>query len=212
MGRLLRIAAGGIGQYLVATASYLALVRIMALFGSAALAGYTIAIRIIIFTILPSWGLSNAAATLVGQNLGAGKPDRAERAAWITGHFNMVFLAAISLLFFFAAPAMVGVFSSEPAVAETGARALRWIAACYVFYAYGLVMMQALNGAGDTSTPTLLNFLCFWLWQIPLAWWLSQHSRLGAQGVFLAMATSEILFAVLAVAIFRRGKWKLRRV
>ena len=212
MGRLLRLAAGGIGQYLVATASYLGLVRIMALFGSAALAGYTIAIRIIIFTILPSWGLSNAAATLVGQNLGAGKPDRAERAAWITGHYNMAFLAFVSLLFFFGAPAMVGVFTSEPAVAEMGALALRWIASCYVFYAYGLVMMQALNGAGDTTTPTLLNFLCYWVWQIPVAWWLSQHTDLGAQGVFIAIATSETLFAVLGVAIFRRGKWKLRRV
>lgn len=212
MGRLLRLAAGGIGQYLVATASYLALVRIMAMFGSAALAGYTIAIRIIIFTILPSWGLSNAAATLVGQNLGAGKPDRAERAAWITGHFNMVFLGAVSLLFFVGAPAMVGVFSSEPEVAEMGALALRWIASCYVFYAYGLVLMQALNGAGDTSTPTLLNFLCYWVWQIPVAWWFARHTGLGAEGVFLAIATSETLFALLAIAIFRRGKWKLRRV
>jgi putative MATE family efflux protein len=212
MGRLLRLSLGGILQYLVATASWVALVRIMALFGSAALAGYTIAVRIIVFTILPSWGLSNAAATLVGQNLGAGQPERAERSVWVTAFYNMAFLTAVAVVFWIFAERLVLIFTADPEVVPVAAQGLRWIGLCYSAYAYGLVMVQAFNGAGDTDTPTLLNFACYWLWQIPVAWLLARNAGLGPRGVYLAIASSEILLAAAGVWLFRRGRWKSRRV
>ena len=212
MKRLARIAVNGMLQYLVATASWLALVRLVALFGAGALAGYTIAIRIIIFAILPSWGMSNAAATLVGQNLGAKKPERAEQAVWRTGLYNMTFLGCIAALFVTFARPITGLFSAEPAVQDIAVSCLRYISYGYVFYAWGMIMEQAFNGAGDTFTPTCINLACYWLWQIPLAYVLSMYTPMGVHGVFLAIAISESTLAVVAVLAFRRGRWKTQEV
>ena len=209
---MLRISVGGMFQYLVATASWLALVRIVAVFGSAALAGYTIAIRIIIVALLPSWGMSNAAATLVGQNLGAQKPERAEKSVWITGLANMVFLGIVAVLFIFFAGPLIGVFTSEPEVIPYGVACLRYISYGYIFYAYGMVMVQSFNGAGDTFTPTLINLFCYWLFQIPLAAYLALMTRLEARGVFLAITFSESALALVAMWAFQRGTWKLKKI
>lgn len=197
---------------LIATASYVGLIRILATFGSAVLAGYVVAIRIVIFVILPSWGLSNAAATLVGQNLGAEKPERAERAVWLTGMWNTVFMAAVTVGFVAFAPGIIHIFTTDPSIAPVGIEGLRIISYGYVFYAWGMVMMQAFNGAGDTVTPTWINFFCFWLFQIPLAWVLSIPMAIGPTGVFIAIAASYSLSAVVGVALFRRGTWKEKRV
>lgn len=209
---LLRLAGGGTLQYLVATASWVGMVRILAVFGDAALAGYTIAVRIVIFSILPSWGLSNAAATLVGQNLGAGQPERAEKSAWVTARYNLVFLGLLAAVFLLFPAPLLGIFTSDPEVIRIGGSCLRWIASCYGIYAFGLVMIQALNGAGDTNTPTLINFVAYWLWQIPFAWYAAQVLGWGPKGVFIAIASAETLLAVLAIWVFRRGAWKLRQV
>jgi MATE family, multidrug efflux pump len=210
--RLLRVSVGGIVQFLIATASWLGLVRILTPFGAASLAGYTIAIRIIVVFILPSWGLCNAAATLVGQNLGAGKPERAERSVWLTGAYNMGFLALVGLTFIVFAEPLIGFFSSDPAVRAAGASSLRIISYGYAAYAWGMVMVQAFNGAGDTVTPTWINFFCYWLFQIPMAWMLSSALGLGPTGVYWAITIAESVIAVVAVLFFRRGAWKTRTV
>ncbi|MBI3843807.1 MAG: MATE family efflux transporter [Planctomycetes bacterium] len=212
MLRLLRVALGGMFQYLLPTASWIGLMRIVATFGAPAIAGYTIAIRIIVFAILPSWGMSNAAATLVGQNLGAGKPDRAERSVWKAGFYNMLFLGAIAVVFISFAEKFVGVFTTDPAVAQVGVQCLRYVSYGYVFYAYGMVMVQAFNGAGDTVTPTIINLCCYWLWQIPLAYGLSTIAGLGPKGVFLAITISESTIAVVGILCLRRGRWKGQRI
>jgi putative MATE family efflux protein len=212
MLRLLRVSIGGMFQFLVATASWLGLVRIVAIFGGAALAGYTIAIRIIIFAILPSWGMSNAAATLVGQNLGAGKPERAERSVWVTGFCNMVFLGLVTIVFVAFARPLINIFTTDPEVVPYGIDALRYISYGYVFYAYGMVMVASFNGAGDTTTPTLINLACYWLFQIPLAYTLALPIGLGARGVFLAICIAESTIAVVGILVFRRGKWKTRKI
>jgi putative MATE family efflux protein len=212
MGRLLRVSLGGIGQIFIATCSWVALVRIIARFGSASVAGYTIAIRIVIFSILPAWGMANAAATLVGQNLGAGKPDRAERSAWLTGSYNMVFLGLIAVIFLSFGGPIVGIFTDEPEVFAIGVECLRIISYGYLFYAMGMVIVQAFNGAGDTGTPTLINFFCYWMFQIPLAYVLAVRFDMGPRGVFWAIALAEAALTITGALVFRRGRWKLRKV
>ncbi len=209
---LLRLSAGGVGQMLIATTSYVGLIRILAEFGSAVLAGYVVSIRVVIFIILPSWGLSNAAATLVGQNLGAEKPERAERAVWITGMWNMAFMAVVTVVFVAFAPQIIRIFTSDPKIVPIGVESLRIISYGYVFYAWGMVMMQAFNGAGDTATPTWINLFCFWLFQIPLALVLAFSMGIGPTGVFVAIAASYSLSAIIGVVLFRRGKWKQQKV
>ncbi|MCW5967057.1 MAG: MATE family efflux transporter [Blastocatellales bacterium] len=212
IAKMIRISIGGILQYLVATASWLALVRLVAVFGSAAIAGYTIALRIIIFALLPSWGMSNAAATLVGQNLGAGKPQRAEKSVWITGFGNSVFLGLVAVVFIIFAEPLIHIFTTDAEVVSFGVSCLRYISYGYIFYAYGMIVVQAFNGAGDTFTPTLINLFCYWLFQIPLAYYLSMKAGFGAQGVFLAITIAESSLALVAVLAFRRGTWKTRQV
>jgi putative MATE family efflux protein len=212
MLHLSRISFGAIVQCLIATASWVALMRIVAIFGSAALAGYTVALRIIVFTILPSWGMSNAAATLVGQNLGAGKPDRAERSVWLAAFFNMLFLAVVAVVFIAYAERFVGFFGVHSAALSYGVDCLRYISYGYVFYAYGMVIVQAFNGAGDTLTPTYINLGCYWFLQIPLAYTLARPAGLDAQGVFIAITVAESLLAVVGIMVFRRGQWKLKKV
>jgi putative MATE family efflux protein len=209
---LLRLSAGGVGQMLIATASYVGLIRILAMFGSAVLAGYVVAIRIVIFIILPAWGVSNAAATLVGQNLGAEKPERAEKAVWITGFWNMGFMAIVTVVFVTFAESIIHIFTTDPEVAPVGVASLRIISYGYVFYAWGMVTMQAFNGAGDTVTPTWINFFCFWLFQIPLAWTLALPLGVGPPGVFWAIGLSYSLSAVVGIVLFRRGRWKGKAV
>ncbi|HJR08623.1 MAG TPA: MATE family efflux transporter [Pyrinomonadaceae bacterium] len=212
MLRLLRISVGGMFQFLVATASWLALTRIVAVFGSEALAGYTLSLRVIIFALLPSWGMANAAATLVGQNLGANKPERAERSVWRAGLSNMIFLGAVALVFIVFAERIIGVFTNDAGVAAYGVSSLRFLSYGYIFYAYGMVMVQAFNGAGDTFTPTMINLCCYWLFQIPLAYALAIHFHTGASGVFMAIPISESLITIVAIIFFRRGRWKAMKV
>ena len=208
--RMLVISAGGIAQFLVATASWVAIMRIVALYGSAPVAAYTIALRMIEFALLPAWGLGNAAATLVGQNLGAGKPERAEMSAWRAARYNAVFLLIVGLLMFAFAPVVAGWFSSDPVVLEYGTNCLRILGLGYPMYAVGMIMVQSLNGAGDTGTPTVLNLISFWLVQIPLAYWLASGAGLGPNGVFVAIVVSETMCTILSIAVFRRGRWKLK--
>jgi Na+-driven multidrug efflux pump len=208
LARLVRVSAGGIAQYLIATSSWIVLMRFVAPFGSAAVAGYTIAIRLIDVFFLPAWGLGNAAATLVGQNLGAGQPGRAERSVWQAARFNLAFLGVVALSFLLFAPAYVGLFTADPVVAAWGVLALRIIPCGFGFWAFGLIVVQAFNGAGDTRTPTLVNLACFWLLQIPLAWVLTGPAGFGPAGVFTAVVVAESLLAIVAVVLFRRGGWK----
>lgn len=212
MSHLLELSGSGTFQVFVGTASYIGIVRIISTFGSAALAGYTIAIRLVIFCLLPSWGLANAAATLVGQSLGARDPDRAERAVWIAGRYNMVVLGFMGAVFIALAGPIVGLFTQDAATAPIGAQALRTMSYGFVFYALGMVLSMAFNGAGDTWTPTWINVGCFWLWEIPLAYVLARvvlHAPLGA---FLAIMIGYSTFALVAVVLFRRGRWKQRVV
>jgi putative MATE family efflux protein len=212
MRTLLGLSGTGTLQVLIGTASWIGLVRIISSFGSEAVAGYTIAIRIIVFALLPSWGLANAAATLVGQGLGAGKPDRAERAVWLAGFYNMLFLGAVGAVFVLCAEPIVTLFTHDPLVAPVAVLCLRVISYGFLFYAYGMVITQSFNGAGDTLTPTLINLVCFWLWELPLAYWLARRAGLGPRGVALAVTIAFSTVAVVSGLIFRRGRWKLRRV
>ncbi len=208
----LSLAAGSTGQYLIASASWIFLASILGQIGTSVTAGYTIAIRLIIFAILPSWGMANAAATLVGQNLGAGQPDRAERSAWRAGHINLIFMAFIALLYVSSAPYLIRLFTQEPDAVAAGSFALRIIAGGYVFYGYGMILAQAINGAGDTRTPTILNFVCFWLLEMPLAWLLALHLGWGQTGVYTSIVVAESCLALGAIWFFRRGRWKLAKV
>lgn len=212
MTAVFRLSATGMFQMLVGMTSWLALIRILSGFGSAALAGYTIAIRIIIFALLPSWGLSNAAATLVGQNLGAGKPDRAEEAVWKAGFYNLIFLGVIGLGFVLFAELIISAFTTDPQVVPFGVACLRTVSLGFLFYAYGMVMSQAFNGAGAVWTPTFINLFCFWLWQLPLAYFLAHVFGYGPRGVFAAITIAWSTYAVVSATIFRRGRWKLKKV
>lgn len=206
--RILKTSIGGTLQFFIASCSWIFLGRIVAEFHSEAVSGHTIAIRVIVFAILPAWGMANAAATLVGQNLGAGQPDRAEKSVWRAGFLNLLFLGSISVLFIVFAPQIIGIFSNEPEIVRYGTQSLRYISVGYIFYAYGMVIPQAFNGAGDTFTPTLLNLFGFWFLQIPLAYLLAITFSMGPTGVFLAIPISETALAIAGIMLFRRGKWK----
>lgn len=206
--RLLALSAGGIGQFLIATASWIGVMRIVALFGSPAIAAYTIALRMMEFTFLPAWGLGNAAATLVGQNLGADQAARAEQSAWQAARYNAAFMALAGVLTVTFANSITGFFTSEADVLYWGTRCLQILGLGFPMYAVGMVMVQSLNGAGDTATPALLNFICFWLVQIPLAYFLATQTSLEPNGAFIAVVASESLLTVLSVLVFRRGGWK----
>ena len=212
MVKLLRLSGSGMFQVLIGTASWIGLVRILAGFGSTALAGYTIAIRIVLFALLPSWGMGNAAATMVGQALGARKPDRAEQAVWRAAFYNLCFLGVVGVIFVFGARGIVHLFTSDPAVAEYARTALRVIAIGFVLYAYGMVLSQSFNGAGDTWTPTWLGFFSFWLFEIPLAYLLAVHLGFGPFGVFTAIPIAFSVYAIAALGMFRRGGWKAKVV
>jgi len=209
---ILRLSAGTIGQFLIATTSWVFLMRVVAPFGASALAGYTIAIRIVVFAFLPAWGFSNAAATLVGQNLGAGQPERAERAVWLTGLWTMCFLGAVTVAFLTLAPQIVAIFTTDPETAAVAVAALRTLSYGYVFYAWGMATVQGFNGAGDTVTPTWMHFFCFWLLEVPLAWTLAIPLGMGPAGVFWSVCIAESIFAVAGIALFRRGTWKTVKV
>lgn len=212
MWKLVRISLGGIGQFVISTSSWIVLMRIMAVFGSVSLAGYTIAVRIIIFAILPSWGMANAAATLVGQNLGAGKPERAERSVWLTALANGIFLGVVGVVFFLFSDFFVRLFTDDPGVVAIGADCLRILSYGYLVYALGMVIIQAFNGAGDTTTPTIINFFCFWLFEIPLAYLLALPLGLDERGVFIAILAAETMLGIAGAILFRRGRWKHREV
>ncbi len=210
--RMARIAGPGVVQYLVGSASWIVVIRFVAVFGSAAVAGYTIGVRVIIFALLPSWGMGNAAATLVGQNLGARRPDRAERAVWITSTCNAVFLTVVAVGLLFLDEPIMRFFTYETDVVAIGADFLRIIAYSYPFFALGMVMVQAFNGAGDTTTPTWINLFCYWLIQLPLAAALAHLAGLGVEGIFIGIAIAQAIFAGVGMLVFRRGLWKLKVV
>jgi putative MATE family efflux protein len=212
MARLLRLSGTGTFQVFIGMASWIGLVRIISSFGSNAVAGYTFGIRVVLFALLPSWGMANAAATMVGQALGAGNPERAERAVWKAGSYNMVFLGIVGVLFVLFAPQIIWFYTSDPDVSKYGVDCLRIVAYGFLFYAYGMVIGQSFNGAGDTWTPTIINLFVFWLWEIPLAYVLSMVLNLGPRGVFAAITIAFSTYAVVSAAIFRRGRWKKKVV
>ena len=206
--RLARLSLGGIGQLLIAVSSWIFLMRIMAPYGSQAIAGYTIAIRVVHFTFLPAWGLGNAAATLVGQNLGANRPMRAERSIWRAAQFNFVALSLVAVVFVLQGEQIIAIFNGQPEIVAIGAQTLLFFGIGYPILAVGMVASQSLNGAGDTDTPTLINFVAFWMIEIPLAWWLASQQGWGPTGVFWAILIAETIFAILSIWVIRRGRWK----
>jgi putative MATE family efflux protein len=212
MLNLIRVSLGGIGQFLIGTSSWVFLMRIMSEFGSEVLAGYTIAIRVMMFTMMPAWGLSNAAATLVGQNLGAKQPERAEHSVWKTGKYSAYFMGIVCIIYLVFAPQIITLFNNTPQVVKYGSLCLRIIASGYVFYGYGMVVINAFNGAGDTKTPTYINFVCFWLFQLPIAYLMAITLEIGPLGVFLAITLAEVLIAIIAMIWFKKGTWKLVKV
>jgi putative MATE family efflux protein len=212
MLNLIKVSLGGIGQFLIGTSSWVFLMRIMSEFGSEVLAGYTIAIRVMMFTMMPAWGMSNAAATLVGQNLGAEKPDRAEQSVWKTGKYNAWFMGLVSIIYLVFAPQIILLFNTTPDVVKYGSLCLRVIAAGYIFYGYGMVIINAFNGAGDTKTPTYINFVCFWLLQLPFAYLMAVYLDFGPIGVFSAITLAEVLIAIIGVIWFKKGTWKMVKV
>jgi Na+-driven multidrug efflux pump len=212
MMNMLRLSGSAVLQQLIATTSWIGIVRIMATFGSVVVAANTIAIRIVIFALLPAWGLANAAATLVGQNLGAGKPDRAEASVWRACRYNFVALGVIGTLFIVFADAIVAIFTSDPAVAPLAAAGLRIFGSGFPFYAYGFVLTQSFNGAGDTWTPTVINLFCCWFGEIPIAYVLARPLGFGPHGAFWSIPIAFSAMALMSTLIFRRGNWKVKRV
>jgi putative MATE family efflux protein len=212
LSSLVRVSITGVMQFAIAHSSWIFLVRIISGFGSGAVAGYTIGIRIFIFAVLPAWGLSGAAATMVGQNLGAHKPERAARAVWLTGHYNMIVLSVVAVLFVVFPGQLVGVFTNDPAVVPFAVDCLRIIAMGNIAYAYGMAMVQAFNGAGDTVTPTFINIIGFWMCEVPLAWVLAHPAGMGVRGVFVSIPISEALITLMGLAMFWRGAWKQRQI
>ena len=212
MRRLVRLSATAAFQLFIGMASWMGLVRIIASFGTDAVAGYIVGIRVILFALLPSWGMSNAAATMVGQALGARNPERAERAVWKAGSYNVVFLGIVGLLFILLAHPIIRIFTSDPNVVPYGVACLRTVAYGFLFYAYGMVLTQSFNGAGDTWTPTVINLFVFWLWELPLAYALAVVFGFGPRGVFLAITIAFSTLAVVSAVVFRRGHWKTRIV
>ncbi len=209
---IIKVSLGGIGQFIIGTSSWVFLMKIMSEFGSEVLAGYTIAIRIIIFTLMPAWGMSNAAATLVGQNLGANQPERAEKSVWIAGKYCAYFMGLVSVIYIVFAPTLLSWFSPNENVIKNGALSLQIVAFGYIAYAYGMVIVQAFNGAGDTKTPTYINFFCFWIFQLPFAYLTAIKLDIGPKGVFWAITLAEVLIAIISLWLFRKGKWKTIKV
>ncbi len=212
MLNLIKVSIGGIGQFLIGTSSWVFLMRIMSEFGAEVLAGYTIAIRVMMFTFMPAWGMSNAAATLVGQNLGANKPHRAEQSVWKTGKYNAIFMVLVSIIYLVFAKQIIMWFNTEREVVKYGSLCLQVIAAGYIFYGYGMVIINAFNGAGDTKTPTWINFICFWLFQLPIAYITAITLDIGPLGVFIAITLAEVLIAILGIWWFKKGLWKSVKV
>ena len=212
IGRLIKISLGSIGQNLIGTTSWVALMRIVSVFGSEIVAGYTIAIRIVMFVLLPSWGISNAASTLVGQNLGAKKPERAERAVIITGMVNMILLGTVGLILVIIPSFFINIFIRDPLVLAPGVECLRIVSIGFIAYGFGMVLVNSFNGAGDTTTPLKINIFAFWLLEIPLAWILAIHSGINEAGVFMSIVIAETIMTVTAYIIFRKGRWKLKEV
>jgi putative MATE family efflux protein len=210
--QILQLSVGGVGQYVIASCSWIFLMRIISDFGQDAVTGYQTALRVIVFTILPAWGFANAAATLVGQNLGAGKPERAEKSVWRTAFLTMLFFILIAIVFLLFAGPILSVFIHDAVSLSYGIECLHIIALGYLFFSYGMIISQSFNGAGDTKTPTILNFVCFWLLQIPLAWFMAKWLHMGPKGVYFAIGISEGLLAVICIIIFRKGRWKLVKV
>lgn len=210
--RLVRLSSGVTAQFIIGSASWIFLMRIMSTFGSVALAGYTIAIRIIIFTILPAWGFSNAAATMVGQNLGALQPERAEKSVWRTGYFNAIFMGMVMIVFLFLSEDIADFFTDQKDVVKSAAQCLNIFSLGYFSYAFGMVLVQAFNGAGDTRTPTIMNLIIYWMIQIPLAYLLSVHISLGAPGVYWSVVICETIFSIAGYFLFKQGKWKTIKV
>ena len=210
--KLVKLSAGVTAQFIIGSASWIFLMRIISTFGSTALAGYTIAIRIVIFTLMPAWGFSNAAATMVGQNLGANNPERAEKAVWRTGFFNMSFMGTVMILFFLFGSNLASFFTEEKEVVENAAKCLSIFATGYLFYAFGMVLVQSFNGAGDTKTPTIMNLFIFWLFQIPLAYTLAIHLGIGAEGAYYSIVAAESTFSIVGFFLFKKGRWKTVKV
>ena len=210
IGRMLVISIGGVGQFLIATSSWILIMRIVSLYGSTAVAAYTIALRMLEFIWLPAWGLGNAAATLVGQNLGAGQANRAEQSAWSAAKYNVIFMTAAAVVIVSLAPHIVGLFTNDVDVISQGSTCLRILGVGFPVYAIGMIMTQALNGAGDTLMPTLINLACFWLLLLPLAYWLATSVGMGPNGAFVASVLAELLVTVLSVLVFRWGRWKTK--
>jgi len=209
---LLKVSVGGVMQFFIATASWVFLMRIVAQFGSESIAGYTIAIRVAMFTFLPAWGLSNATATLVGQNLGAKNTERAEHAVWKTAKYNVLFMSTMGFILFCFPDLILGAFTTDLTVTKYGVNCLRIIALGYGFFAIGMILTQAFNGAGNTTTPTWINFICFWLIQIPFAYFAANVFEWETYGVAISVTVAETLIAAIAYWQFKKGKWKLQRV
>ena len=208
MLNLIKVSLGGIGQFLIGTTSWVFLMRIISEFGSEVLAGYTIAIRVMLFSLMPAWGMSSAAASLVGQNLGAKKPDRAEKSVWITSKYCSIFMGTVSILYLVFAPQIIASFNQTPDVVKYGSQCLRIMTAPFIFYGFGMIVINAFNGAGDTKTPTYINFVCFWLLQLPFAYIAAITLGYGPVGVFWAVALGEVLMAIIAIIWFKKGHWK----